>query len=324
MCIEWSQALERTDHSPLPWSRWVLALQNNAFDLNRRTGSIHNVPDALSRSLTGNPGGEREFMFDERLPGKPGAFVATATPVAIEDVTGDKHGFSAGGGREAILQRHVPDNRPGERCQTAGASLCNLRQAQATCPETIMLRQVLDQVPGAKLPMRGEKEGLKPALRDGVLLMKNDDGTMKPVHVPVVFRVGAIQRAHYGPYTRHFDRRKIIRAISMRFIWGALSRDVRKVLYTCIHCWKQTRGRLHSQVPQAKLPLGWPGDVLGIDAFGPLRTARSGARFILVCIDHFSRWVEMTALARVAKDQVVKFLRDVRIPHNDVRRCTQQ
>ena len=57
-----------------------------------------------------------------------------------------------------------------------------------------------------------------------------------------------------------------------------------------------------------------------MDVFGPLSTARSGERFILVCIDHFSRWVEMIALARVTEDQVVKLLRDVWIPHHDVPR----
>ena len=105
----------------------------------------------------------------------------------------------------------------------------------------------------------------------------------------------------------------------MRFIWGKLSRDVRKVLHTCIHCWNQSRGRLHSQVPQAKVPHEWPGDVLAKDAFRPLSTAKSGARFILVCIDSFSRWVEMTA-TRITEDQGVKFLRDVWIPHHGVPR----
>ena len=135
---------------------------------------------------------KHEFMFDEPLPGKPGASVATATPVPIEDATGDQHALPEPGWGEAILQRRVPDNRPGERRQTTDASLCNLRQAQATCSETIMLRQVLDQVPAAKLPMWVEKEGLNPALRDGVLLMDNDEGPVKLVHVPVVFRVGII------------------------------------------------------------------------------------------------------------------------------------
>ena len=72
--------------------------------------------------------------------------------------------------------------------------------------------------------------------------------------------------------------------------------------------------------PQAKLPLGWPGDVLAMDVFGLLSTARSGARFVLACIDHFSRWIEVIALARVTEGQVVKPLRDVWTHHHGVPR----
>ena len=50
----------------------------------------------LSAYRTGKPGEEHAFMFDERLSGKPGAFVATAASVPIEDATGDQHAFSAG------------------------------------------------------------------------------------------------------------------------------------------------------------------------------------------------------------------------------------
>ena len=91
-----------------------------------------------------------------------------------------------------------------------------------------------------------EKEGIKPALRDDVLVMENEEGTVELVHVPVVFRVEGIQRARYGLHTGYFGRHKTIRAIRMRFMWGTLSSDTRKVLHTCIQCWKQTRGRLHS------------------------------------------------------------------------------
>ena len=80
------------------------------------------------------------------------------------------------------------------------------------------------------------------------------------------------------------------------------------------------RGVLKSQVPLGKLPIGWPGDILAMDIFGPLPTARSGARYVLVCIDHFSRWVELAALSQVREDEVMAFLRDAWIPHHGVSR----
>lgn len=333
--VEGSPTLVRTDHSPLPYlrnqygksakiARWVMALQDFAFDLKHRSGRCHNVPDALSRFPTGPPGeDDHDFMSDGRAPGTPGAFVAVAlTPLALAlaGVAGDQHAFSAGGGREVILQTHVPDEMPGERRRTREISLNNIREGQLTCPETILLHQVLDGVPGAKLPRWAEKEGLMPTLRDGVICMEKENGNVRLVHLPIVFRTGVIQRMHYGPYSGHFGKKKTIRKIRARFIWGTLSRDVKKVLRTCIHCWSQTRGNHASRIPAAKLPIGWPGDILAMDIFGPLRKARSGARYVLVCIDHFSRWVEMAAFPCIREQEVAQFLRDVWIPHHGVPR----
>ncbi|KAL8440062.1 hypothetical protein Efla_004046 [Eimeria flavescens] len=68
------------------------------------------------------------------------------------------------------------------------------------------------------------------------------------------------------------------------------------------------------------MPVGWPGDRLALGLFGPLPTARSGAKYILVGIEHYSRWVELKALQQIADEEVLAFLRDVWIPHHGVPR----
>ena len=128
-----------------------------------------------------------------------------------------------------------------------------------------------------------------------------------------------IQRAHFEPYAGQIGK-KAIRGIRTRFAWGTLSRDVNKVLRICMHCWSQSRGALKSHVPLGKLPIGWPGGILAMDIFGPLPTARSGARYVLACIDHFSRWVQLAALPRMREEKVMAFSRDVWIPHHGVPR----
>ena len=80
----------------------------------------------------------------------------------------------------------MQDDSPGERRQAREVSIDNIRHCQATCPEALYLRQVLDQVPGAKLPHWAEKEGLVHTLRDGVLCMEKEEGSLRLIHVPVV------------------------------------------------------------------------------------------------------------------------------------------
>ena len=120
---------------------------------------------------------------------------------ALAGVCGNQHAFSAGGGGAVILENHVQDDSPGERRPTREISIDNIRHGRATCPKTLCLRQVLDQVPGAKLLHWTEKEGWVPTLRDGVLCMEKEDGMLRLIHVPVVFRVGVIQRAHFGSHS---------------------------------------------------------------------------------------------------------------------------
>ena len=251
------------------------------------------------------------------LAGVFATYVAAPPLTALAGVCGAQHASSARGGRAATLENHVQDDLLGERRNTREISIDNIHHGQATCPETLYLREVLDQVPGARLSHWAEKEGLVPTLRDGVPCMENEDGSLLLIHVPVVLRVGVIQRVHFGRYLGHFGK-KTIRGIRTRFLWGLLSSAVKKILRTCIHCWSQSRGVLKSQVPLGELPLGWPGDILAMDFFGPLPTTMPWARDVLVCIDHFSRWVELAALSRLREEEVMAFLRDIWIPHHGV------
>lgn len=196
----------------------------------------------------------------------------------------------------------------------------NIRQGQATWPEMILLKQVLDRIPDTKLPLCAEKERLYLTLKDGVLCLENEQGTIRLVHVLKIFRMGVIHRAHYKSYSAHFGKKKMVGAIRTRFIWGTLSRDVKKVLRTCIHCWSQAKEHLHSQVPQVRFPIRWPRDIMAVDIFGLRATARSDAHYILGCINHFTRYFKLIFFERIKEEEVVEFLRDRRITQHEVPR----
>jgi transposase InsO family protein len=46
------------------------------------------------------------------------------------------------------------------------------------------------------------------------------------------------------------------------------------------------------QMPEAK----GPGDILSIDITGPYNTSKEGYRYLLTCIDHFTKWPEAIPL----------------------------
>ncbi|KAL0319768.1 UNVERIFIED_CONTAM: hypothetical protein Sradi_5238300 [Sesamum radiatum] len=52
----------------------------------------------------------------------------------------------------------------------------------------------------------------------------------------------------------------------------------------------------------------WPFDHWGMDIIGPFPPASGQRKFVLVAIDHFTKWIEVEPLAKITKDAVIKFL----------------
>jgi hypothetical protein len=50
----------------------------------------------------------------------------------------------------------------------------------------------------------------------------------------------------------------------------------------------------------------------GLDAVGPFRTALGGSKHILVVVDKFTKWIEVRPVAKVASEEVDKFIEDIK------------
>ena len=338
--IEGSPTLVRTDHSPLLWlrnhagksariARWVLRLQEFSFDLQHRAGRCNAVADALSRYPTGEPDpSAHSTMFDAAVC----AFVAEAE--RCQACWGPARPFLTRGGEgshsltEAAARERAKelvdletDKGPGTSRPTLPPGKTTIAEAQALCHETLLLRQYLDNMPGAMLPRWVTAAGLRPVLRDGVLCLANMDpqATEKHerIHVPLQLRAPLVQRMHCGKFAGHFGRKKTLAKLQKRYIWGSMARDVTNVLKTCTLCWQYAKSG-PKKLPLCSLPRGWPGEVLAMDLFGPLPKTPRGSTVILVFIDHFTRWVEPVALKKAEVSDVVSCLRDVWMPKHGV------
>ena len=340
--VEGSPTLVRTDHSPLLWlrnnagksariARWVLRLQDFAFDLQHRAGRSNLVADALSRYPVGDKETpEHPTMFQAPLC----AFVAQAQ--RCQACWGQTHPFLTRGGGEngssstgelrdkakRALDRDLHPKEAEERQDVLPPGLTTMKEAQAVCSEAIALRQYINNVPGAELPAWVQRAGLRPVLRDGVLCLASwkvteEDERPDRVFVPTHLRIPLVQRVHAGCQSGHMGRKKTLAKLRLRYLWGTMSADVDKVMKTCVQCWQYAKGGPR-EIPMRTLPRGWPGEVVAMDLFGPLpRTAR-GATVILVMMDHFTRWAEPVALRKAEVADVVACLVEVWMPRHGV------
>ncbi|GJU70721.1 reverse transcriptase domain-containing protein [Tanacetum coccineum] len=54
----------------------------------------------------------------------------------------------------------------------------------------------------------------------------------------------------------------------------------------------------------------WPFYQWGMDILGPLPPARGGAKFMIVAIDYFTKWIEAKPLVKITGKEVIRFVMD--------------
>ena len=100
------------------------------------------------------------------------------------------------------------------------------------------------------------------------------------------------QDIHQGLCGSHLAPRSLVaKAYRQGFYWPTALRDAHSLVKTCPACqWmgKGTNKPAHALQP---IPPSWPLARWGVDLVGPFKTASRGAKFVVVAIDYFSKWV---------------------------------
>ncbi|GJV67819.1 reverse transcriptase domain-containing protein [Tanacetum coccineum] len=92
------------------------------------------------------------------------------------------------------------------------------------------------------------------------------------------------------------------------YYWPSMHIDAKAQIQRCEAC------QIHSLVPRnpkqemTSIILAWPFSWWGIDIVGPLLMALGGARFLVVAIDYFTKWVEAKPLVSIIGKHMEKFV----------------
>ena len=129
--------------------------------------------------------------------------------------------------------------------------------------------------------------------------------------VPHGLRQAVVASIHRGACGAHMGVTKTAAALSLRFYWPCMIDTVKTFIKRCERC---QRAKAAPQVPRVARMLNrktlW--STVAFDFFGPLPRTKKGFRYILVGIDHFSRWPEAVA-TRVADAATVADFMHARI-----------
>uniref|UniRef100_A0A2N9I9Y3 Uncharacterized protein n=1 Tax=Fagus sylvatica TaxID=28930 RepID=A0A2N9I9Y3_FAGSY len=118
-----------------------------------------------------------------------------------------------------------------------------------------------------------------------------------------------IKEVHEGICRNHSGARalahKLIRA---GYYWPSLLHDATQYVKTCDKC--QRFANITRAPPEEITPMTspWPFAQWGLDIMGPFPVGTKQAKFLVVAIDYFTKWVEVEPLATITEKNVKNFV----------------
>jgi transposase InsO family protein len=157
---------------------------------------------------------------------------------------------------------------------------------------------------------------VKPAVRNQLLRLApqyaidNQILFYTPPNTPRRLRVvvrgemaNVLQQTH--DHAGHFAEDNTLERTRRSFYWPAMERDIRAYVRSCTAC---QHYRLARRIePLHPIPVHEPFHTISLDSIGPLPES-NGARYIIIAVDHLTKWVESTALYQLSAHTTATFL----------------
>lgn len=183
----------------------------------------------------------------------------------------------------------------------------NFRQQQMSDPEIKKIIEALED-PESLEVRRWSERGFM--MSNGVLYhfdveLEAEDPQLV---VPVQCREDVMKKFHDDATAGHYGVDRTIRKISAKFYFPGLRKFVTQYVQSCPDC---QRYKASNNKPAGLLQTPAPAqrfEVLSVDLFGPLPESASGNKWILVCEDRATKWVELFAMPVATAEACAKLL----------------
>ena len=189
--------------------------------------------------------------------------------------------------------------------QKADGRLKAIRAAQE---KDVEIRRLRKQAMKHDIYQRGQRL----TIRDGVVVALKEDGEGYRYLLPTKLAQELIHERHYDSKESHPSQGELVNYFSDRFMVPKLTELAKAVANSCDVCQRSRLSKRHfvadlTTIPRASEPMYF----LSFDIAGPFLGYGSVERYVLVLIDHFSRFVWAKAVGRQTGKEVAAFLLQV-------------
>ena len=137
-----------------------------------------------------------------------------------------------------------------------------------------------------------------------------DNQSLEPIKkqlmVPMCFRSEVLRNYHDDQSHAGMDR--LYKSIREKFFWSSLYRDIRLYVKSCEICQVAKRDYHAQKAKLQPLPVVDLFARFHMDLIGPLKTSKEGFKYVLLCVESFSKWPEMIPLKSAEASEVATAL----------------
>ena len=116
--------------------------------------------------------------------------------------------------------------------------------------------------------------------------------------VPKHLREVMITKAHDGVYGAHQGRDKVIERLRRRCYWPKMNQEIAEYIKTCEICQSIKPPNQYNNPELQPILTSHPLELITTDLMGPCQETENKNKYILIIIDHFTKWMDLAKNSR--------------------------
>lgn len=132
----------------------------------------------------------------------------------------------------------------------------------------------------------------------------------RALFVPYHMQRRLLEEYHDSPLASHPGRDETTSAIQRTYHWPAMRKDIKNYVKSCLVCASEKRGQLQENAPLRPRTPDKPWQTISVDQLGPYPVTRGKNKYVIICTDLFTKWVEARAVPEANTKAILSFLAD--------------